>query len=127
MNYNKVIFILIILLISIIFFRNCLIKKNKIEKLNYTQVNKHKIILFYVNWCHYCEKFKKIWNQLEVKLKNKDLFFVKYDCDKFNDICKNNDIFGYPTIKFINKNKEEFLFKEKRTFENIYNFILSHL
>ena len=127
MNNYKKIYIIIIILISILFLKNCFNKKNKIEKLNYTNINKNKIILFETQWCEYSQQFKKIWNELELKLKNKDLFFINYDCDKFNDICKKNDIFAYPTIKFINKNKEEFIFKNKRTYENIYNFIKSHL
>ena len=89
MNNYKVIFIIIFILISILFFKKCYFKK-KIEKLNYSEVTKNNIILFETEWCEYSRKFKKIWNELKQKLNNKDLFFVEYDCDKYNEICKKN-------------------------------------
>ena len=72
------------------------VKPNKINPL------KNTLILFYVNWCGYCKKFKPEWLLIKEKLKDK-YNIISIDCDnkKYSEIVKYFNITGYPTVKFI--------------------------
>jgi thiol-disulfide isomerase/thioredoxin len=77
-------------------------KLNKLEQ----QINmnggklKKELILFKADWCGHCQKLKPVWEQL--KKEYTDISYVEYDADINNSIIKDNNIKGYPTIKYNN-------------------------
>ena len=59
-------------------------------------------ILYYVDWCGYCQKFKPTWEKLTNLVeqnKNLDVTLVKINCEEQPEICKKDGVTGYPTLK----------------------------
>ena len=64
------------------------------------------VILFYVDWCGHCTKFKPIFEKLSSNSKlNKKINFCKLDCEQYKNIPDKLQIGGYPTILISNNNK----------------------
>lgn len=99
-----------------------------------------KITLFYVTWCHFCNDFKPIWEQMiNNKATKKNFKFEEYDCDdpknkKFTYI-NGKIISSYPTIKieildFNEKEKEkynEYQYRNNRTQKDIFRYVIELL
>lgn len=72
--------------------------------------------------CQYCNSFDPVWEELKEKMSDKDLNFIKMDCQKNADKCKDFKIEEVPTIKlFIGR--KGIKFSGTRTFDNIKGFI----
>lgn len=59
-------------------------------------------ILYYVDWCPHCRNFKPTWDKLtDIVAKNKtlDVTLVKINCEEQPQLCQNDGVTGYPTIK----------------------------
>ena len=68
----------------------------KIE--NFSDSNR-KLVLFYAPWCGYCKKLKPDWDKLTDSYPE---IVTKINCDedKNKEIANQNNIEGYPTIKY---------------------------
>lgn len=62
-----------------------------------------KLINFNASWCYYSRELEPVWDKLKEGYKNMPVDILNYKCDtsEYEDICKQNDIQGYPTIKLI--------------------------
>ena len=82
-------------------------------------------ILFYANWCHYCNLLKPKWNDILNKYKNSNVFSVQdTEISKLNN---SYNIDGYPKI-IISKNGEEISeFSGEQSYDNISNFIRKYI
>ncbi|KAL5527020.1 hypothetical protein ACEPAG_5811 [Sanghuangporus baumii] len=58
-------------------------------------------IKFYAPWCGHCKKLAPIWTQLAAQLRNK-LNIGEVNCDVYKDLCKRQDVKGFPTLFFYN-------------------------
>lgn len=75
-----------------------------------TQVveTKH-FVMFYAPWCGHCKRLAPTWNEL-AKLYNekeeKEVIIAKVDCTTETALCAENDVTGYPTLKFFPNGKD---------------------
>ncbi|KAK6629815.1 hypothetical protein RUM43_003635 [Polyplax serrata] len=67
-------------------------------------VNKNNhFIMFYAPWCGYCKRLHPTWEQLADMLNDdpeNQIVIAKVDCTVDNNLCMENDVTGYPTLKF---------------------------
>ncbi|XP_022126453.2 thioredoxin domain-containing protein 5 homolog [Pieris rapae] len=63
-------------------------------------------IMFYAPWCRHCTEFEPIWIELGELINTKDSQFAiaQVDCTKYQKLCHDNDITGYPTLLYFHKN-----------------------
>ncbi|KAB0790649.1 hypothetical protein PPYR_14902 [Photinus pyralis] len=59
-------------------------------------------IMFYAPWCGHCQRLGPIWEQLAEMLNEDDtnIRIAKVDCTVDSKICSDEDVTGYPTLKF---------------------------
>ena len=67
-------------------------------------LNNPSIILFYADWCGYCQTFMPIWNKFKTKIKIKNYNIIEIE-SKNSFTNRINFLQGYPTIYYINKSK----------------------
>ncbi len=98
----------------------------------YTKIGSHKIAIvdFYAPWCRYSQglapEFDKAAIILKDILKLEDVSLIKVDCYEANSaqLCTDQKIFGYPTLKVY---KNGIFFKDysfERTADSIVYFML---
>lgn len=56
------------------------------------------LVLYHVDWCKWCQKFKPIWNKLKSELNVK---MVDINCEKNKFVCDRDDVNGFPTIRLV--------------------------
>lgn len=87
------------------------------------------VTLFYTPWCNYSKQFFPIWETVKNVVKdsniNDKIVFEQYDCDNNKEICKNNNVPGFP---FINLKKPngiiiEYPGSQPRSLEFVVKFI----
>ena len=93
--------------------------------------NNVNMILFYAPWCGHCKTLMPDWNRLYEKydkkqMNGKVINIVKIDCDANEQIAKQYDIQGYPTIKLLTDDVE-YEFIEEPTYLNIEKFVRYNL
>ena len=90
--------------------------------------NDLKIILFYADWCGYCQQFKPEWNNCkQFAAESKHIKTIGYsDVDtvpqEFERIREN----GYPTILLVHKGKQA-IYNGDRNANNIFKFVYEWL
>ncbi|KAH0573638.1 Thioredoxin domain-containing protein [Spironucleus salmonicida] len=79
------------------------------------------VVLFYAEWCVNYQDFKPIWNTLiHPKVK-----FLEVDCVYARDVCQEERIKGYPTIKLYKDGEATDMFtgvKDKHEIDNWIRF-----
>jgi thioredoxin domain-containing protein 5 len=89
--------------------------------------NNH-LVMFYAPWCGHCKRLHPTWDELSKKFsenEEKDVVIAKVDCTVETAVCSDNDVTGYPTLKFFKKDSEEAAEKYRggRDLENLVKFI----
>lgn len=87
----------------------------------YTKSVKDRVFFFYHPSCGHCTAFKPAWEEIkkQISIPAKDI-----NCADYPDKCAAYNIEGYPTI-IIEKQGKRTEFNDKRTVENVVNFIES--
>lgn len=91
---------------------------------------KHHFIMFYAPWCGHCKSFSPTWEQLAEMLNEDDsnIRIAKVDCTSDAKVCSEQDITGYPTLKFFKVGDNEGVrFRGTRDLPTITNFINEQL
>ena len=68
--------------------------------------DKPSLVLFYVDWCGYCQRFAPYMPELKKKYKNKmNMVMVNCEDEKTAEIRKNYEISGFPTVYIVDPSK----------------------
>jgi len=69
--------------------------------------NSTTFVLYYVDWCPHCKIIKPEWEKLENDSNLNNVTVEKVNCEKNEDIAKQKNIEGFPTILFTHNGKVE--------------------
>ncbi|XP_023017585.2 thioredoxin domain-containing protein pretaporter [Leptinotarsa decemlineata] len=100
---------------------------------NFSQevAKKNHFVMFYAPWCGHCQKFAPKWEQLAEMLnedENNNIKIAKVDCTTASEVCSEQDITGYPTLKFFKVGDNEGVkFRGTRDLPTITTFINEQL
>eukprot|EP01092_Planopodium_desertum_P005805 TRINITY_DN24018_c0_g1_i1.p2 TRINITY_DN24018_c0_g1~~TRINITY_DN24018_c0_g1_i1.p2 ORF type:complete len:476 (-),score=180.95 TRINITY_DN24018_c0_g1_i1:36-1463(-) len=88
-----------------------------------TTINSNKFVFveFYAPWCGHCKRLAPDYEKVATALKG-EVPVAKVDCDANGELCGNNGIQGYPTLRFF-KNGESLEYNGGRTPESIIAYI----
>lgn len=64
-------------------------------------VKEHDLVLaeFYAPWCGHCKALSPKYEEAATELKSKNIPLVKVDCTEEEELCRDYDVDGYPTLK----------------------------
>nr|CAI5826400.1 unnamed protein product [Callosobruchus analis] len=109
----------------------------EVHTIKYTHINfseevakKNHFVMFYAPWCSHCKKFSPQWEQLAELLNedDSDIKIAKVDCSADGQLCSNQDITGYPTLKFYKVGDSKGIkFRGTRDLPSLTNFINEQL
>lgn len=91
---------------------------------------KHHFVMFYAPWCGHCQRLAPTWEQLAEMLNEDDtnIRIAKVDCTTDAKVCSDQDVTGYPTLKFFKVGEKEGVkFKGTRDLPTLTNFINEQL
>jgi thiol-disulfide isomerase/thioredoxin len=92
------------------------------------------LVNFYAEWCVHCRQFHPMWMQAKEKISEKMHFsdangkvatvkFLKMNCVDFQDNCMKAKIQAFPSLRLYKKDGSFEVFQQKRTIENIIQFL----
>lgn len=96
------------------------------NELEEKEENKNLVIFFKMKGCPHCDKFEKVWNELQSKKSDIPGYeLVIYDADKNAEHISKNypNVKGYPTVMLKNKGAKPVEFKLERTVDELLKFI----
>ncbi|KAM0730141.1 Thioredoxin domain-containing protein 5-like protein [Formica fusca] len=83
-------------------------------------------VMFYAPWCGHCQRLGPIWEQLAEILNEEDntLRIAKVDCTTEIILCSEQDVTGYPTLKFYKTGETKGIkFRGTRDLPSLFAFI----
>lgn len=83
------------------------------------------MVKFYQSWCGHCMRMKPDWDRLAEEAPS-DVFIADVHCEDQNDLCEENNVRGYPTIKYW-LNGEEHSYEGGRSYDDLNTFVLDEL
>jgi len=91
---------------------------------------KNHFVMFYAPWCGHCQRLAPTWEQLAEMLNEEDsnIRIAKVDCTVDSKICSEEDVTGYPTLKFFKVGSSESVkFRGTRDLPSLTMFINEQL
>jgi len=74
-----------------------------------TQVEeKPHFVMFFAPWCGHCKRLQPIWDELGEKMYKEKMSveIAKVDCTVHTALCSEEDVTGYPTLKFFKSGRD---------------------
>ncbi len=90
---------------------------------SFLKKKKHVLVFFYAPWCGHCKAAKPHFTNAANEIIDKKTAFAAIDCTKHQSVCTDQDVQGYPTIKYFNYGKNEFKYMGPRTDEGFADFM----
>jgi len=87
---------------------------------------KNTFVDFYASWCPHCQRLSPTWEALAVHLQKsgqKSVIIASVDCVKYKDLCTNQNIRGYPTMRLFQNGKAKVDYQGQRTIESFESFL----
>lgn len=105
---------------------NIIVDKESLSGLNQENFDsaKHKIALYYTNWCGYSKMFLPEWEKFEEYVANNNNYISieKIDCEKNQGMC--SKVNGFPTVILYDANgKQHIMEKYPRTKQGLIDFV----
>jgi len=96
------------------------------------------IVNFFAEWCVHCRKFSPTWMETAKEMSEKAQFrdadgrmatvkFLKMNCVAFGEHCQKAEIAVFPSIRLYKRDGTFDQFKDKRTMENIKQFLFNRI
>ncbi|KAG6890196.1 hypothetical protein C0992_002853 [Termitomyces sp. T32_za158] len=83
-------------------------------------------IEFFSPYCPHCRNFAPTWEQLVAESNYPSLNFAQVDCSVHGDLCDDQQINGYPTLRMYNHGENLAEFPGKRDLPALHAFIKKH-
>lgn len=80
---------------------------------------KSTVVLFYTPWCQYFLKFEPVWDSLV----NDKVIFAYVDCTISRNICQEENIQGYPTLRMYHNGEFVERYRSKKSSQDILKWI----
>ncbi|KAK2720955.1 thioredoxin domain-containing protein 5-like [Artemia franciscana] len=86
---------------------------------------KDHFIMFFAPWCGHCKRLAPTWEDLAAKYNDKDEVVIgQVDCTVETALCSDNDVTGYPTLKYFKVGSEAVeRYRGPRDLPSLDNFI----
>jgi thiol-disulfide isomerase/thioredoxin len=105
---------------------NCSIPSEKKEEFA-KENKKNKICLYYADWCGHCKNFLPEWKILKNKIESTDLNtkieIKEYNCENDEQLCKKENVRGYPTVILHKIDGNNISYEGGRTAADVLNFL----
>ncbi|CRL04106.1 CLUMA_CG017219, isoform A [Clunio marinus] len=90
---------------------------------------KSSLVMFFTNWCGHCKTLKPIYSKAAELAFEQGVpsTFAAIDCSASYDTCKQNNIEGYPTLKYFKNGKFFRDYSKQRTSKEMIQFLKSNL
>lgn len=90
---------------------------------------KNSFVKFLAPWWGHCKSMKPAWDRLGEEYKDSSsVLIADVDCTVEKDVCSNNDVSGYPTIKYYKDgSKEGESYSGGRDFDSLKKFTAENL
>eukprot|EP00301_Raphidiophrys_heterophryoidea_P026905 c9383_g1_i1.p1 GENE.c9383_g1_i1~~c9383_g1_i1.p1 ORF type:complete len:570 (-),score=115.31 c9383_g1_i1:314-1999(-) len=83
---------------------------------------------FFSPWCGHCQHFKPTWDKfaVEVATHAQGLIVADVDCSANFELCRSQEVPGFPTLFLYQPSKPKVTFEGSRTVEGLTEFVTSH-
>ena len=95
MNYKVYLGIALVLILILLY---CKTRSENFGGSSNSAQNKHKLVLYYTNWCGWSQKFLSTWDELKKQVKNVD--YVAIDCEDKNNKDQCQDIQNFFLLSY---------------------------
>ena len=85
---------------------------------------KHTLVMFYAPWCGHCKAAKpEFTNAAEQFSEDKKVAFAALNGTKYQSVCTQHEVSGYPTFKYFNYGKKEIRYSGGQTEADFVEFM----
>ena len=105
------------------------VNANNLNKFNEAVQKGEAVVKFYADWCGHCQDLNPKWNVMTSHLKNApgSGLIASVPEDMISRVNCDNDILGYPTIRYMVGGKKRKDYNGKREVEDLEKFVKSTL
>ncbi|KAL3891459.1 hypothetical protein ACJMK2_003721 [Sinanodonta woodiana] len=100
---------------------------------NFDEIIKDKkhFVMFFAPWCGHCKRLSPTWDELAKRYNSEDsdVTIAKVDCTVDTKVCADQQVRGYPTMKFFNmeQNKNVVPYRGNRDLDSLLRFVVEEL
>jgi len=114
----------------LLFFTTTAVSTQQLDRQSYDAFlnsGKNGLIKYFQDWCGHCKRMKPDWDRLaEEEESNQNVMILDVDCGKETELCEENGVQGYPTIKYHHDGSVND-YQGGRSFEDLSEFVSTTL